>query len=166
MFYRIRQLFKALFPRIRPQELSWAHSLLSDSAWRLFQKQSQPEQRHALDVAQELSGLSGRFTPQQTRTLLVAALLHDCGKSRVHVKLRHRILAVLLSPWPVFLKERFASHSPTTALALDIHKEHARWGRDLAAQAGLSEAILTLILEHHDPKEALGKLLKQADSRH
>lgn len=166
MIYRIRQLWRTLFPHIQPEELAWVRSLLSGPAWLLFQKQSLPEQRHSLDVAQDLTSRADSLDPRQMRTLLTAALLHDCGKSRINIKIKHRVLAVLLSPWSDSLQARFASHSSTTALALSIHKKHACWGSDLAAQAGLDAAIQTLIIEHHSPQEPLGKLLEQADSRH
>jgi len=132
--------------------------------------------------------------PQQIRTLLTAALLHDCGKSRVDIKIKHRVLAVLLSPkasppkrGPVpeairpdlsevgaltlnnksgSLLPRLASRSSAAALAWDIYNEHPRWGFDLAVEAGLGEAVQLLILEHHNPRGNLGHLLEQADKRH
>ncbi|MCL1791828.1 MAG: hypothetical protein FWG40_10895 [Peptococcaceae bacterium] len=96
-------------------------------------------------------------------------MLHDCGKSRIDIKMKHRVLAVLLSPKrtsPKPLLSRLALRSKTAALALDIYDQHASWSYDLASEAGLDEAVQILIREHHRPQSHLGELLEQADKRH
>lgn len=185
MLYRVRQFAKALIPKVNAEEISWVKQKLSPPAQRLFFKQDRGEQRHALDVAKRLFQDLNSLHPGQTQEtyalasaknharallspaeavdLLTAAILHDCGKSLVQVKIWHRVVIVFVqnlpSPWQYRLKH---SRSLLT-LPLRISSRHARWGELLARQAGLNSNVCRLIAEHHQPTTKLGLMLKQAD---
>ena len=161
MIYRIRQFWYALRPKINSNELRWAQSILPTSAFSLFINQSMPEKRHALDVAKDLF-LSHPNDPN----LLIAAFLHDCGKSQNALKLWERIYIVLLQKaprktWSLLLRSHSVLSSP-----LRTAQEHPIWGAEMARNAGLNEEIVQLILNHHNPKTSEGQLLYEADNRH
>ena len=161
MIYRIRQFWYALWPKIDNNELLWAQSILPASAFSLFINQSMPEKRHALDVARDLF-----LSHPKDKHLLVAALLHDCGKSQNTLKLWERIYIVLLQKassktWNLLLHSHSVLSSP-----LRTAQEHPVWGAKMARNAGLNEEVVQLILNHHNPQTSVGQLLFEADNRH
>jgi len=165
MFCRLRQLLRTLRPRFRAEERAWVQTFLPAEAWALFQRQSLPEQRHALDVAATLSADAALLPLSERCWLLTAALLHDCGKAQVQIHLKHRILAVILASLPHPLSAFWKKHSASARFAWTVHVEHPLWGSRLASEAGLDEPVRRLIFEHHTPHDRLALLLAQADNR-
>ncbi len=168
MFYRVRQFYKALFPYINPSEIEWVAKTLPASAFSIFRKQALPEQRHALDVTKnlvmEMKSLSLR--PEEYQNLVLAALLHDCGKSLIQLHLWQRILIVLLNVLPLNIKKTIGSRPGPLSYTLTIAQQHAKWGESLAKEAGLNTQICLLIRQHHSPQTELGKLLQEIDNKH
>ncbi|MFZ3372216.1 MAG: HD domain-containing protein, partial [Desulfitobacteriaceae bacterium] len=154
MFYRVKQFYKALFPFINPLEIAWVARTLPVSAFSLFRKQALPEQRHALDVTKslEIELKSLALNSDEYQNLIIAALLHDCGKSLVRVHLWQRILIVLIDISPLQLNDYPGAKPKHLALTLKILHYHALWGEALAKKAGLNQQICLLIREHHFPK--------------
>lgn len=160
--YQFRQ---ALFPHIETSELQWLQETLPPPAYALFLKQARAEQRHALDVAQSIAQSHHNISPSLFNSLIQAALLHDCGKSQVRIRLWHRVASVLLQKLSPALCHKIEQGDSIFALPLRITSQHPKWGKLLARQAGLNEQVCTLIGEHHTPSTELGKLLQQADNR-
>lgn len=166
MFYRVHQFIHALSPHISSLEITWALENLPPEACPLFLKQSRPEQRHALDVAQSLMNARKSLTPTDFQFLLVAALLHDCGKSKVYNRLWHRVFIVLMQKMPPFMWSRLERSHTVFAAPLITASQHALWGGNLAQSAGLNPMICLLIWEHHSPRTELGRMLSHADNTH
>jgi len=166
MYYRVSQFASAFFPHIDSSEVQWAVDNLSPEACSLFFKQSRPEQRHALDVAKSLMNKEHDFTQLDFQNLLTAALLHDCGKSIVSIRLWQRVFIVLMQKMPEPLWSRLEQGPSILALPLNIATKHAIWGEHLAQKAGLNSVICGLIREHHAPKTDLGRILASADNTH
>ena len=80
--YRTRQVVHALWPRIPVADLDYARQLMTEAESRLFAAMQRRDQRHALEVMRRLRANTDH------RDLLIAALLHDCGKGSVPVWLR------------------------------------------------------------------------------
>jgi len=166
MFYRVHQFIKAIFPHLNSSEITWALDNLPPEAYPLFLKQSQSEQRHALDVAQSLMKEQKSLTLSDFQNLLAAALLHDCGKSKVYNRLWHRVFIVLMQKMPHSMWSRLERSHTVFSVPLKTASQHAIWGGDLARGAGLDPAICLLIYEHHRPKTELGRILEGADNTH
>lgn len=166
MLYRVRQFKDALFPNIHPAEVRWAMAHLPAEAQSLFLSQSRPEQRHALDVAQSLAKQYATLPSADLQVLLTAALLHDCGKSIITVRLWHRVLIVLMQKMPFSLWSYLENGHSFMKAPLKMASSHAQWGARLARQAGLNSQICYLIREHHSPQTPLGMLLEKADNAH
>lgn len=165
MFYRIRQFNKALFPYVTIDEIQWLKQVLPAPALYLFLNQSKPEQRHALDVALSLKKYTNLLSIEDNKTLIAAALLHDCGKSVVKVRLWHRIFIVILQNFSAKIWAKLQNNDSPFSLPLRLASCHAEWGAKLAAEAGLDEQICQLISQHHHPQTILGQLLKFADDK-
>lgn len=168
MFYRIHQFYHGLFPQITLEDLRLVRSFLSGSAVSLFQAQSPADQRHALDVAKDLLENAARLSPSSQSDLIQAALLHDCGKIRVPLKIWQRGYIVICTHLPHGFQKwlQGLTQYPALSLPLILAQHHPQWGALLAAQAGLNGDVVTLIREHHAPRSEAGKLLSVADNRH
>ena len=81
--YRSRQVWHALRPRIDSDELAEACALMSENEARIFFSMQRRDQRHALEVTSRLRSMGA-----DQHDLLIAALLHDCGKGVMPVWLR------------------------------------------------------------------------------
>jgi hypothetical protein len=166
MLYRVHQFIQAFFPQIDSAEIKWAIDFLSPEAGSLFLKQSRSEQRHALDVAQCILENRPAVPYFDFQNLLAAALLHDCGKSIVSIRLWQRVFIVLMQKMPQPLWSYLETRRTGFALPLKIAAKHAFWGECLARKAGLNPEICLLIREHHTPKTELGRILARADNMH
>lgn len=161
MIYRIRQLCQAIKPRINKAEIDWALSFLPPSTVSVFFDLPESEQRHALDVAYDLWSAN-----QRDLNLLIAAFLHDCGKSRRPLMLWERIYIVLVQKLPHRVWNALLhSHSLLSAPLLTA-QEHPLWGAELALKLGLNAEVIELIRNHHSPKTLKETLLQEADNRH
>ncbi|MDA8227356.1 MAG: HD domain-containing protein [Desulfitobacterium hafniense] len=166
MFYRAKQFYKALVPIISNTERAWVKDFLPHRAACLFFQQSLVEQRHALDVAFDIKEQSSFLPAKDLKTLLTAALLHDCGKSIIKIKLWHRIMAVILFKIPNLLRSKLLNHCVIFSLPMKIANHHPIWGEKLSKQAGVDKDVQVLIRQHHDPKTVLGEILYHIDSQH
>jgi hypothetical protein len=143
----------ALRPRIDADELTRARELLSEAESRLFFAMERRDQRHALEVARRL-----QVTTDEP-AVLVAALLHDCGKGSVPVWLR--VLNVV-APWLV--KAVAQDGSAGWRAAAQRLRRHAAIGAELAAAAQSSPVTVRLIRGHVEPDEVwMQALLLAAD---
>lgn len=150
--YRSMQVFHALRPRLDAADLDFARGRLSEPEARLFFAMEKRDQRHALAVARRL-----RLDGTDDRDLLIAALLHDCGKGRVPVWLR--ILKVL---HPGLLTRLADARGGGWRAAAYRLAEHAALGARLAEDAGASPTTVRLIAGRVAPDEASKQAQLQA----
>jgi HD-like signal output (HDOD) protein len=170
MFYRLKQLFKALFGKVELHEYSWLERVLTPDELALFCKQTLTEQRHALDVANDIlnhkADIEKVYGSNVYDDLLLAALLHDCGKSLIKLHLWQRIIIATFGYLPSKLREKIVNNNNFLSKTLIIYKQHPAWGKWLASKAKMNENIQELILNHHTPGNQLEQLLYEADNRH
>ena len=153
--YRSRQVYHALWPHIDPGDLELATQLMTAEEQRLFDAMQRRDRRHALEVMRRLrAGID-------ERDVLVAALLHDCGKGDVPVWLR--ILHVA-APWFGRLAGREGSTGWRGA-AYRLHR-HVDISARLVREAGCSELTVRLVGGGSRPEEAWkAQLLRAADDQ-
>lgn len=151
--YRSRQVYHALWPRVAAADLEAAGALLTESGRRIFAGMPRRDQRHALEVLRRLSART------DDPDLLVAGLLHDCGKGDVPVSLR--ILHVIAPKFGEITGREGATGWRGAAYRLHHHVERSA---RLANEAGCSEITVRLIGGTHTPEEAwAAELLRAAD---
>lgn len=143
VLYRSRQVFNALRPRIDPNDLAFARSLLTEPERDLFDAMERREQRHAIAVLAKVR------VHTEDHDTLIAALLHDCGKGEVPVGLR--ILKVLS---PAVLDHVAHPHeSKGWRHAAHRLQTHESIGEGLARGAGVSEGVIRLIAGRPESQE-------------
>jgi hypothetical protein len=149
-------------------EIEWVTKTLPASAFFLFRKQALPEQSHALAITRSLKKARKTLdlNPEEYENLIIAALLHDCGKSLVKLHLWQKILIVLINGCPQLFKKYLEAKPGFLTLTLNIAHQHAKWGESLAKEAGLNQQVCLLIGQHHCPKTKLGKILQEIDNKH
>lgn len=152
--YRVSQFREAIWAAPEPADLELAQTYLNPAQMELFARMHASEQAHSLRVFKQL--LNEPLKDEIDHDLLVAALLHDVGKSRHPLSLWERVVVVLTkSMFP-----RQSSRWGAGALADDdierlnwrrpfiIAVQHPCWGAEMAAAAGSSPLAATLILRH------------------
>jgi HD domain-containing protein len=151
--YRSRQVFHAIWPRIAAPDLESARRILTAPQWRLFEAMQRRDQRHALEVMRRLRAQTDE------RDLLIAALLHDCGKGDVPVWLR--VLHVVMPAFGRLTGKEGARGWRGAAWRLEHHE--ALTVR-LVQSAGSSDRTVRFVAGACTPEEAwMAALLLAAD---
>jgi hypothetical protein len=135
------------------EDLADARLLMSPAEERLFASMERRDQRHALEVMRRLR----EHTDQ--RDVLIAALLHDCGKGAVPVWLR--VLHVVM---PRLGRVAGKEGAPGWRGAAYRLHHHVDLSAKLVKEAGSSEATVRLVAGKPRKDEAwMARLLYQAD---
>ena len=96
--HRLAQGLGALFAFARSPDLELARRYLSACEYDAFRLMARSEQLHSLNALRKI--LDANRSPPTA--LICAALLHDLGKSRYHLSVAQKTLAVVieaLAPW-------------------------------------------------------------------
>lgn len=147
MIYRVRQFINAL--RTQPlseSDLALAWSVLTDQQMALFTRLQTSEQAHSLRVLQTLQN-QGENHPD----LLVAALLHDVGKTCHPLRTWERVVIVLGKQYfPDQMQRLGGAQARGWKRPFVVAAEHPRWGAELAHKTGASPLAVYLIREHQN----------------
>jgi len=144
--YRAYQFGFALFARPEPDALQQARDMLTGKQFALFEMLQPHEQAHALAVQVRLEA-QGETHPD----LLVAALLHDVGKTRYPLNIWERVLAVLGNR---FLPRRVRAWGQGECQGwrkpFVVAEQHPCWGAQMAAECGVSPLAVSIIRRHQE----------------
>jgi hypothetical protein len=153
---KVRQARRHVLARVAREERDELTRWLTPAQLALFDAMHVADRRHGLDVVAVL-----RAERTTEPDVLVAGLLHDCGKgnaglvARVLVSLEQARLG-----WPA----RIASALPPMRRTLQRLRDHAELSAGLAASAGCTERTVELIRWQGDPRDPVaGERLRLAD---
>lgn len=152
---KARQFRTHLLARVSPAERAELVAWLSPRQLALFDGMHVADRRHGLDVVASL-----RAAGSVDRDLLLAGLLHDCGKG--HIGVRARIvwsLSEALGAWVL----RVARHRRDLGRDLDVLAGHAERSAVIALEAGCPRRTVELIRRQDVPLDDAGILLHRAD---
>ncbi|MEP7287718.1 MAG: HD domain-containing protein [Chloroflexota bacterium] len=160
MILRLRQGLRALASPFLSVDFEMAAKVLSPSLMVLFRQMRRSEQQHSLNVLRTLRGWGYDEPP-----LMVAALLHDVGKSRVPYHLWDRVLVVLARNAAPNAVEQWGAFSPTgwyRPFAVSV--QHPQWSAEMVKAAGADPVTIELIVDHqcyldHSPKDLTERML-------
>jgi putative nucleotidyltransferase with HDIG domain len=145
--YRVSQFWQALTAAPSPQDLELARCTLTPAQIELFLRLQPSEQAHSLRIYHHL-----REQNPADDDLLVAALLHDVGKTAYPLRPWERtwiVIAKAISPARV---ARWGRAEPRGwKRPFVIAEQHAAWGAEMAARAGTSPTAVSLIRRHQQP---------------
>ena len=146
--YRIRQFWWNITAEPLPEQLQQEiRNVLSPAESELFGRFQPTDQWHAYRVYRSLQD-AGHHQPD----LLAAALLHDVGKTKVHLSVWDRTITVIADR----LMPQKASGCGQGDLQswkrpFVVRSCHAQWGAEMAQSARSSALTINLIRRHQDP---------------
>jgi hypothetical protein len=153
---KIRRTRAYMRARVSPAERLGIAGWLTPAQLDLFDSMATADRRHGLDVVAYLRSRSGTDPD-----LLIAGLLHDCGKGR-SLHLPHRVAWSLGERYGAWIW-RSVAVLPTFRTALEHLRHHAERSAALAEQAGCSSRTVQLIRYQDQPVDDAGRLLHEAD---
>ncbi|HEY62789.1 MAG TPA: HD domain-containing protein [Anaerolineae bacterium] len=171
IFYRVNQFSNALFAgSLSLDENRIIQELLTSEQQKLFLRLERSEQKHSLRVLRTLIDEG-----ETSRDLLVAALLHDIGKTRSPLNIWERVLVVLGKAFfPEYVKRWETNDQDNWRRPFVVAKTHPQWGAEMALEAGASPLTIALIRRHQEQlktnfqepmEDRLLKKLQEADRK-
>lgn len=169
LWYRIQQVQHNLLAGPLPmlaRELVTA--VLSPAEQQLFSQFTLSDQWHSYRVATMLQEAGHNH-----HELLVAALLHDVGKTKAPISVIERSL-IVLAQW--FFPNRVGEWGDGEPVGWKrpfvVKMQHPEWGAQMATVAGSNPLAISLIRRHQDPlseikseEDRLLQLLQWADDQ-
>jgi hypothetical protein len=153
---KIRQFGSHVTARVSTAERADIAAWLTPAQLALFDRMHIADRRHGLDVAATL-----RSEGVGDHDVLVAGLLHDCGKG--DAGLISRIVFALGQSYGGWII-RAAGRIPGVGIEVGRLAHHAEASAVLAQQAGCSDRTVELIRDQDRPRDPdYGVLLKMAD---
>lgn len=145
---RIQQGIRALLAFATPVDIDLAEQYLSPAEFVAFQKMSRAEQLHSLNVLRTVLRQSD-ITPHP---LAVVALLHDVGKSRYHLAVWQKTIAVLVKAFIPPLAT-YLSRDETLNFwraPFVVREYHAKWSAEILYDCGTDDIAIWLAGHHQD----------------
>ena len=146
-FYRIRQFLKSIFVTNSMVDMEFVRTHLTPAQEGLFLRMQAYDRYHSVLFAKTLIDEVYRVPDD----LLVAALLHDVGKSRYKINSFTRMVAVLVNKFAPHMMED-ASLDNVTFLnkSFLVAKFHAEWSEEMVNMVGVSEVTSSIIASHEE----------------
>lgn len=146
--YRLWQFWQIVTAvPLEPAARAEIAAILSASELSLFNRFSLNDQWHSYRVMKMLQE-AGHHEP----ALLVAALLHDVGKTKLPLSIWERSLIVLAS---ILLPRQTAVWGQGEAVGWKrpfvVKTQHPTWSAEMAAMAGSRPQSIMLMRRHQDP---------------
>ena len=147
-WYRLQQFWQIITAQPLTEE-AWTavtHILPTAAQQQLFRQLAFSDQWHSVRVMETLQSAE-----HNDPDLLVAALLHDVGKTKLRLTLWDRTLIVLLSFfWPRKVDEWGRGNGRDWRRPFVVKARHPEWSAEMAAAVGCSPLSVSLMRRHQD----------------
>lgn len=146
--HRLAQGLGALFAFARSPDTEAARPHLSACEYRAFRSMSRSDQLHSLRVLQKLRTDFGA-APQ---ALTSAALLHDVGKSRYHLSVAQKTLAVIIEAIAPSRARNLGEDESLNRWRAPfvLRRHHANWSGEIMRRCGADPDAVWLVERHQD----------------
>lgn len=147
VLYRTGQALRALTAFLRPIDRDAAAAVLGPDLMPLFDRMRRSEQLHSIAVMKTLRE-AGHTHPD----LMIAALLHDCGKSRYPYGFTDRVLVVVVSKvTPARYRAWGDGPAEGARRRYAVARQHPVWSAEDMAAHGASTLAVALARRHQTP---------------
>lgn len=143
----------------------WLLGKCSAREAQLYHVSSRQDRRHAIDCGRRAQALLADQT--EADQVIVAAALHDVGKTPARLSTLGRVAATMMAP---FVTERRDFAAPGSLWErFGVYKAHPQIGAELLAAAGSDPLVVEWAAQHHLPSSqrtidpAVGAILDRAD---
>lgn len=143
---RVQQGIRALLAFATPLDAHLAQQHLSQAELIAFQQMSRAEQLHSLNVLRDVLAQAD-VTPN---ALAVVALLHDVGKSRYHLAVWQKTIAVLVKAFIPRLSNHLSRDETLNfwRAPFTVRTYHPKWSAEILRDCQ-SDAVAIWLAEHH-----------------
>ena len=149
LFHLARRFFGSIKPGPpESRDEAWALRHLNAGETALWKRMSNPDRRHAVQVANDVGLELGHDVP---RPVIAAALLHDVGKIQSGLRTPARVVATIF--WAVNDDAKAVKWQgmDTFRGRLSKYRLHPEIGAELLAAAGSNEMTISWARNHHRP---------------
>lgn len=147
--YRIQQFFKSVFVTKSMVDMAYVRDHLTPGQEGLFLRMQAYDRYHSVLFAKTLQSSVYRV-PED---LIIAALLHDVGKSRYPINSFHRMMAVIVNKFaPQWMEKASLEKMTFFNRTFLVAKHHAQWSEEMVRSVGVSERS-AWVIAHHEDKE-------------
>jgi hypothetical protein len=146
--YRLWQFWGLLTKRIAPDQLAQVRGWLTPELFAVFCQLNPSEQHHAYKVRCLLMAQG-----HTDSDLLIAALLHDVGKSQMPLAIWEKIAIVLGNRFAAQTVRGWGNRLGTPAWwqrPFVNYYQHPAWGGQMVAAGGASPLVIELVRRHQD----------------
>lgn len=143
---RVQQGVRALLAFATSVDTDLAQQTLSAKEFQAFVGMSRSEQLHSLNVLRDVLAQSDTTPP----ALAVAALLHDVGKSRYHLMVWQKTIAVLVKAFIPKLAAYLARDETLNfwRAPFTVREYHPKWSANILRRCQ-SDDVAIWLAEHH-----------------
>ena len=143
---RLAQGFDAVFAFARSPDFELARRHLNACEYRAFRSMSRSDQLHSLKALKKTL----EADPAAPKALISAALLHDVGKSRYHLSVPQKSLAVIIEAIAPGLSRRLGEDETLSfwRAPFVLRRRHARWSGEILRECE-ADADAIWLAEHH-----------------
>jgi hypothetical protein len=150
-----KHLISRFFGSLRPggpsvEECAWVAGQLLPGEFELWKRMSGPDRRHSAEVARRVERL---LAGTADRSVLAAALLHDCGKMASGLRTPSRVVATLVDAVIGHdeARARQWSERQWPFRSFGRYWRHPELGAAMLQGAGSEPLTVSWTLEHHRP---------------
>ncbi|WP_066631128.1 HDIG domain-containing metalloprotein [Clostridium magnum] len=143
-FYRVKQFYWAINPKITNEDLDFLHSNLSKNELKLFYKLPAYDQKHSIKVAYDVTYVC-KENNIESKLLVKAALLHDIGKVHKKLNIIDKSIMVLVDNITKGGIKKLSNIEK-----VNVYYNHGTIGKDILKNYNYDPKLLYLIENHHN----------------